>query len=246
MVCYFDYYFVGVLFDDLCFDVYIDMVVDVCMSVIVNCYFGGWYVCWVIVVVFGDELLVFGDVFVCEYGVDEVECCVLVEFGFYLNYNVYGECVGDLYFDLVVFVDVMLLCIDLFEFVCEMVVFVVLCDGYCDDMVCVCVFVLLCEVLGVMLVWMFDYLWVWCVIGMFVNEWMCNVLYVVFVVLLLCVDGGLVVSVCVFDGWLIGVDEFCCGFVMGGGCKCVGGINYLLEVEFDVFVECFEVVFWFD
>ncbi|MCM3468502.1 hypothetical protein M3643_13615, partial [Staphylococcus lugdunensis] len=111
-VRYFDHHFAGALPDDPRFDAHIDTAADVCTSAIVNRYLGGRYVRWAIVAAFGDELPALGDALAREHGVDEAERCVLAELGLYLNYNAYGECVGDLHFDPAALADAMLPCTD--------------------------------------------------------------------------------------------------------------------------------------
>ncbi|ELW9448875.1 acetyltransferase [Burkholderia cenocepacia] len=245
-VRYFDHHFAGELPDHPHFDAHIDMAADVCTSAIVNRYLGGRYVRWAIVAAYGDELPALGDALAREHGVDEAERCMLAELGRYLNYNAYGECVGDLHFDPATLADTMLPCIDPLDFVHDTAVFAALRDGYRDDMARACALAPLREVPGATLVRMPDHPWARRATGMLANERMRNAPHAALAVLSPRAGGGLVVSVRVPDGRPIGADEFCRGFATGGGRKRAGGINHLPEDEFDAFAERFEAAFRLD
>ncbi|MFP3506192.1 acetyltransferase [Burkholderia sp. SIMBA_062] len=245
-VRYFDHHFAGALPGDPRFDAYIDTAADICTSALVNRYLGGRHVRWAIVAAFGDELPALGDALAREYGIDEAERCTLAELGRYLNYNAYGDCVGDLHFDPAVLADAMLPCADPLDFVRGTPVFAALRDGYRDDMARACALVPLRDVPGATLIRMPDHPWARRVSGMLANERMRNAPHAALAVLSPRAQGGLVVSVRVPDGRSLGADEFCRGFPTGGGRKCAGGINHLPEAEFDAFAERFEAAFRLD
>ncbi|NHL66845.1 acetyltransferase [Burkholderia ambifaria] len=246
VVRYFDHHFAGALPGDPRFDAYIDTAADICTSALVNRYLGGRHVRWAIVAAFGDELPALGDALAREYGIDEAERCTLAELGLYLNYNAYGDCVGDLHFDPAVLADAMLPCADPFDFVRDTPVFAALRDGYRDDMARACALVPLRDVPGATLIRMPDQPWARRVSGMLANERMRNAPHAALAVLSPRAQGGFVVSVRVPDGRPLCADEFCRGFPTGGGRKRAGGINHLPEAEFDAFAERFEAAFRLD
>ncbi|KAF1033442.1 MAG: hypothetical protein GAK33_06328 [Burkholderia lata] len=245
-VRYFDHHFAGELPDAPRFDAHIDTAADVCTSAIVNRYLGGRHVRWAIVAAFGDELPALGHALAREHGIGDAERDTLAELGLYLNYNAYGECVGDLHFDPAALADAMLPCVDPLDFVRETAVFAALRDGYRDDMARACALAPLREVPGATLVRMPDHPWARRATGMLANERMRNAPHAALAVLSPRADGGLVVSVRVPDGRPLGADEFCRGFPTGGGRKRAGGINHLPETEFDAFAERFEAAFRLD
>lgn len=245
-VRYFDHHFAGELPGDSRFDAYIDTSADICTSALVNRHLGGRHVRWAIVAAFGDELPALGDALAREYGLDDVERRTLAELGLYLNYNAYGECVGDLHFDPAALADAMLPCADPLDFVRDTPVFAALRDGYRDDMARACALAPLRDVPGATLIRMPDHPWARRATGMLANERMRNAPHAALAVLSPRAQGGLVVSVRVPDGRPIGADEFCRGFPTGGGRKRAGGINHLPETEFDAFAERFEAAFRLD
>ncbi|CAI8694625.1 Acetyltransferase [Burkholderia sp. IT-111MI5] len=245
-VRYFDHHFAGELPADPGFHAHIDTAADVCTSALVNRHLGGRHVRWAIVAAFGDELPALGDALAREQGIDDAERCTLAELGLYLNYNAYGDCIGDLHFDPAALADAMLPCVDPLDFVRGTAVFAALRDGYRDDMARACALAPLREVPGATLVRMPDQPWARRATGMLANERMRNAPHAALAVLSPRADGGLVVSVRVPDGRPLGADEFCRGFATGGGRKRAGGINHLPETEFDAFAARFEAAFRLD
>ncbi|PRF77534.1 acetyltransferase [Burkholderia multivorans] len=242
-VRYFDHHFAGELPDDPRFEAHIDTAADVCTSVLVNRHLGGRHVRWAIVAAFGDELPALGDALAHAHAIDAAERDTLAELGRYLNYNAYGDCIGDLHFDPAALADAMLPCADPLEFVRGTAVFAALRDGYLDDMARACALVPLREVSGATLIRMPDRPWARRVAGMLANQRMRDAPHAALAVLSPRAQGGLVVSVRVPDGRPLGADEFCRGFPTGGGRKRAGGINHLPESEFDAFVARFEAAF---
>ncbi|MGU7775025.1 acetyltransferase [Burkholderia sp. MR1-5-21] len=243
---YFDHHFAGNLPDDPRFDAHIDTAADVCTSMLVNRRLGGRHVRWAIVATFGDELPALGDALARAHGIGEADTRTFAELGHYLNYNAYGDCVGDLHFDPAVLADAMLPCADPLDFVRGTPVFTALRDGYRDDMARASALAPLREVPGATLIRMPDYAWARRATGMLANERMRSQPGAALAVLSPRADGGLVVSVRVPDGRPLGADDFCRGFATGGGRKRAGGINHLPETEFDAFVACFEAAFRID
>ncbi|WP_179405051.1 acetyltransferase [Burkholderia guangdongensis] len=245
-VRYFDHHFAGELPDDPRFDAHIDTAPDVCTSELVNRYLGGRHVRWAIVAAFGDELPALGGALARAHGVGDDERHTLAELGLYLNYNAYGDHVGDLHFDPAALADAMLPCVDPLDFVHGTPVFAALRDGYRDDMARACALPPLREVPGATLIRMPDHPWARRATGMLANERMRSAPGAALAVLSPRADGGLVVSVRVPDGRALGADDFCRGFPTGGGRKRAGGINHLPEAEFDAFAARFEQAFRLD
>ncbi|PCE21597.1 acetyltransferase [Burkholderia ubonensis] len=243
---YFDHHFAGELPDDPRFDAHIDTAADVCTSALVNRYLGGRHVRWAIVAAFGDELPALGDGLAQAHGIGAAHARTLAELGRYLNYNAYGDCVGDLHFDPAALADVMLPWADPLDFVHGTPVFAALRDGCRDDLARACALAPLREVPGATLIRMPDQAWARRAAGMLANERMRNAPGVALAVLSPRADGGFCVSVRVPDGRPLGADDFCRTFPTGGGRKRAAGINHLPEAEFDAFVARFEAAFRLD
>lgn len=243
---YFDHHFAGALPDDPRFDAHIDTAADVCTSALVNRYLGGRHVRWAIVAAFGDELPALGDVLAHAHGIDAEHARTFAELGRYLNYNAYGDCVGDLHFDPAALADAMLPCADPLDFVRGTPVFTALRDGCRDDLARARALAPLREVPGATLIRMPDQAWARRATGMLANERMRNAPGAALAVLSPRADGGLCVSVRVPDGRPLGADDFCRTFPTGGGRRRAAGINHLPEAEFDAFVARFEAAFRLD
>jgi hypothetical protein len=242
-VRYFDHHYAGELPAHARFDAYIDTAADICTSLLVNRYLDGRHIRWAIVAAFGDELPKLGEALAREQGIGEDEMRTLAELGHYLNYNAYGEQVGDLHFDPAALAEAMLPCIDPLDFVQGTSVFAALRDGYREDMARANALAPLREVPGAALIRMPDHAWARRATGMLANERMRRAPGVALAVLSPRAEGGLVVSIRVPDGRALGADEFCREFPTGGGRKRAGGINCLPEEEFDRFAARFEAAF---
>jgi hypothetical protein len=245
-VRYFDHHFAGELPDDPRFDAHIDTAPDVCTSVLVNRHLGGRHVRWAIVAAFGDEMRKLGEALARAHGIGEADVRTLAELGLYLNYNSYGDCVGDLHFDPAALAEAMLPCVDPLDFVHGTPVFAALHDGYRDDMGRASALRPWRDVAGATLIRMPDQPWARRATGMLANERMRQTPGAALAVLSPRADGGLVVSIRVPDGRPLGADDFCRGFPTGGGRKRAGGINHLPEAEFEGFVARFEAAFRLD
>ncbi|EGD01154.1 phosphoesterase, DHHA1, partial [Burkholderia sp. TJI49] len=173
-VRYFDHHFAGELPGDPRFVAHIDTSADVCTSAIVNRHLGGRHVRWAIVAAFGDELPALGDALAREHGIGAAERDLFAELGLYLNYNAYGECIGDLHFDPAALAEAMLPCADPMAFVRDTPVFAALRDGYRDDMARACALAPWRDVPGATLIRMPDHPWARRATGMLANERMRN------------------------------------------------------------------------
>lgn len=71
---------------------------DVCTSLLVNGYLKNRYLAWAVVGAFGDNLKKSAETMAKGLSVSEAQLRQLEELGTYLNYNGYGESVGDLHF----------------------------------------------------------------------------------------------------------------------------------------------------
>jgi hypothetical protein len=242
-VRYFDHHYAGELPDDPRFEAHIDTAPDVCTSELVNRYLKGRHVRWALVAAYGDEMPALGDAHARAQGIAEDERRTLAELGHYLNYNAYGEGVGDLHFDPALLAEAMLPCVDPLDFVHGTPVFAALRVGYRDDMARALALPPLRETVGATLIRMPDQPWARRATGMLANERMRSAPGAALAVLSPRAEGGLGVSVRVPDGRALGADDFCRGFATGGGRKRAGGINHLPEAEFDAFAARFEEAF---
>jgi hypothetical protein len=95
-VKWFDHHHPGELPIHPAFDPCVDLSPDVCTSLIVDRYLGGRYRYWAIVALFGDGLSAVAKRLAVECGLAGGATTELAGLGEAINYNAYGESVGDL------------------------------------------------------------------------------------------------------------------------------------------------------
>jgi hypothetical protein len=242
-VRYFDHHFAGDLEPHPRFDAHINTAPDVCTSSLVNGYLGGRHVRWAIVAAFGDELPQLGEALARLQGLTPQTVASYAQLGRHLNYNAYGECVGDLHFDPAALAEAMLPFADPADFMRETSVLAALCEGYREDMDKARALCPEGALNGATLVTLPPEAWARRATGVLANELMQTRPDHALAVLTPKSDGGFVVSVRVPAGRPLGADDFCRSFETGGGRKRAGGINHLPETEVERFVERFETAF---
>lgn len=242
-VRYFDHHFAGDLPAHPGFDAHINTEPDVCTSALVNGYLKGRHVRWAIVAAFGDELPQLGEALAKAHGLAPETVAPLAQLGHRLNYNAYGETVGDLHFDPAALADAMLPFADPHDFMRDTGIFLALCEGYREDMEKARALCPLREVPGAALVQLPHEAWARRATGVLANELMRARPDMALAVLSPKAAGGFVVSVRVPVGRAASADDFCRTFETGGGRKRAAGINHLPETEVEPFIAKFETAF---
>ena len=96
-VWYFDHHDAHQLFTHPHLHLHVSNAQDVCTSMLVNRYLHGRYEQWAIVAAYGDHLLQTADGMAIDAGLTAEQRQTLQELGVLLNYNAYGEELGDLH-----------------------------------------------------------------------------------------------------------------------------------------------------
>lgn len=96
---YADHHFAGAVPESPRLAAHIDTDSTVCTSLIVNRLLEGRFAAWAVVGAFGDNLATSALALAAEIGLGEDEVRDYEALGTYLNYNGYGESLGDLHFD---------------------------------------------------------------------------------------------------------------------------------------------------
>ncbi|GAB3629956.1 acetyltransferase [Pandoraea terrae] len=242
-VRYFDHHFCGDVPQHPCFEAHINTSENVCTGVLVNGYLKGAHHRWAVVAAFGDEMPRVADALVRAHDIPAGSIDTLAELGRLVNYNAYGECVGDLHFDPAQLAEAMLPYADPVAFAEDAQTFTTLRDGFRDDMAKACALTPAREVLGAALFVLPDAAWARRASGMLANERMRTNPAAALAVVSPRSAGGYVVSVRVPAQSPIAADAFCREFATGGGRARAAGINHLPESELDRFSARFESAF---
>jgi hypothetical protein len=234
-VRYFDHHHAGELPPHARFECHIDEAPDVCTSVLVDRHLGGRSRAWALVAAFGDGLPDVGHALARSCGVDASTCATLERLGVCLNYNAYGETVGDLHVDPVELALRMLPFAHPLEFVRESDIPAQLSAGHEDDMRKARRLAPARSAPGVKLMLLPDEPWARRAIGVLANELRQAQPEEAIALLSPKASGGYTVSVRVPASRGIGADTFCRGFETGGGRRLAGGINHLPLTDVDHF-----------
>ncbi|AHI65696.1 DHH family phosphoesterase [Burkholderia thailandensis] len=232
---YFDHHFAGELPNHPRFHAYIDTAPDVCTSVLVDRYLHGRHAGWAVVAAFGDALPDVGRALARQHGIASGATESLAQLGRCLNYNAYGEDLGDLYFSPHALADAMLPYADPLDFIARTDVLPVLADGYRDDLLRARSIEPAFDVPGATMLVLPAEKWARRVSGVLANELMADGSARALAVLSPRRDGGYVVSVRVPAGSAVGADDFCRLFDTGGGRKLAAGIDRLPDADVDQF-----------
>lgn len=98
-VRYFDHHFAGELPEHPAFASFIDTAAQVCTSLLVDRFLEGRFHRWAVAAAFGDGMPGPARALALRHGLGEGDTELLAELGLLLNYNAYGERLGDLHFD---------------------------------------------------------------------------------------------------------------------------------------------------
>jgi hypothetical protein len=243
-VTYFDHHFAGEIPASDGLEAHIDPSADVCTGVLVDRHLGGRFRAWAIVAAFGDGLRDVGQRLVREVGLSESDGELLARLGECLNYNAYGESVGDLWFDPAALYRSLSGYVDPLAFARESDVFARLEAGYRADMGHAEGLLPLQETPSGTVVVMPDLPWARRVSGVFANNLASRYRARAHAILTAKSEGGYLVSVRAPKDRPVGADALCRGFATGGGRKAAAGINHLPESELVRFLEEFQSAPW--
>ena len=242
-VRYFDHHQPGEIPVHPNFEAHIDTSPETCTSLLMNDYLKGAHLVWAVVAAFGDNLAQAARHVAVPLGLNEVQLAELQELGECLNYNGYGETLGDLHYAPDDLYRIVHRYVDPFELIATEPAFGVLKAGFAEDMANANsaraeidrpagrIFILPAEK------------WARRISGVLGNRLAEASHYQAHAVLTRKPEGGFVVSVRAPLSNKTGADEICSQFESGGGRKVAAGINHLPETDFDRFVDLFYSVY---
>lgn len=239
LVRYFDHHAAQSLFQHPRLHAHIDQAADVCTSLLVDRHLNGRYRDWAIVGAFGDNLLKVARPLAQQRGYDEQQMARLEQLGMLLNYNAYGEAVGDLHLHPLELYAAVHRFENPFEFIAQAKEYALLHAGYEEDQQRLTsiqpsaqdrhgeIFVLSGET------------WARRLSGSLANERVASGHGKSVGVLTPRSDGGYLVSVRVSEKCALGADVLCRRYAGGNGRRAAAGIDRLPEASVDAFVSDF-------
>ena len=242
-VRYFDHHQPGDIPVHPLFESYIDTDAQVCTSLLVDRFLHGKQRIWAVTAAFGDNLAESAQLAALPLNLSLGQLAQLQSLGECLNYNGYGETLGDLFFDPAELYRQLRAYRDPFHFMQESAVYPILKTGYAEDMARAVevapveqrnagrVFRLPAEK------------WARRISGAFGNQLAVESPTQAHAVLTAKAEGGYVVSVRAPMANKSGADEVCSQFATGGGRRGAAGINHLPESELDRFMSLFYTTF---
>jgi len=242
-VRYFDHHHAGELPRHHTFRPHIDTAADVCTSLLVDRHLEGSHRAWAITAAFGDSLKQVGRFFASRMGLSAEATTKLEHLGIALNYNAYGEHLGDLHFDPAALAEAMLPYSDPLEFATTSDAYLRLWAGYEDDMSQARSLKPERQVPGATLLVLPDAAWARRAIGVLANDLMHALPESAIAILSPRSTGGYTASLRVPKAAAVGAGEFCGQFPTGGGRRGAGGVNELPDAEVERFVARFEECF---
>lgn len=243
-VRYFDHHYAGEPFEHPRFAPHIDTAPDVCTSILVDRDLEGRHRRWAITAAFGDSLTKVGSAMAQAEGIDAQTTGMLERLGVCLNYNAYGESLGDLHFDPAELAAQMLPYADPLAFATSSETFARLEAGYHEDMGKARTLKPLRQVPGATVIVLPNEPWARRAIGVLANELIHSLSGSAIAILSpKSKGGGYTASVRVPPNAAMGADQFCLQFETGGGRRGAGGVNDLPASEMDRFASRFEECF---
>jgi hypothetical protein len=239
-VRYFDHHYAGELPQHPRFEPHIEETGDVCTSVLVDRHIGGRFRAWAIAAAFGDGLPKVATAMADSAELTARTTAMLERLGVNLNYNAYGESIGDLHIHPAELANQMLPFENPLEFMQQSPTFARLASGYDEDMRKARALMPTRQVPGATTLVLPDEPWARRAIGVLANELTQARPESAIAILSRRGRGGFVVSVRVPAGRSVSADEFCREFETGGGRKLAAGIDCLRDADVDSFVERFE------
>ena len=242
-VRYFDHHYAGDLPRHRKLEAHIEDSPDVCTSTLVDRHIAGRHRPWAIVAAFGDNLRALAVTMAKAAGIDVTTAATLERLGICLNYNAYGDTVGDLCFDPEDLARQMLPFVDPMEFVRHAPAFVRLGARFEEDMLRARTLKPARQVPGATMVVLPDEAWARRAIGVLANELAHAHPDCAIAIVSPNAQGGFTVSVRVPPQHPVAADEFCRGFATGGGRKLAAGINHMPATDLEHFAANFEARF---
>ncbi len=242
-ICYFDHHSARSRFEHPRLSLQWDESPDVCTSILVDRYLQGRFRPWAIIAAYGDNLGKVADAMAVQAGLSQPAREQLCELGNLLNYNAYGETLGDLHVPPAMLYQDLHQYTDPFDFIAGSANFTLLKHAYLQDMA-------LLEGLrpqweqknGAIYV-LPNQPWARRVSGLLANKLQVECCDKSIAVLTEKPDGCFVVSVRSAVPEQKAAHGFCSSFATGGGRQAAGGINSLQTCDVDAFAEKFFAYF---
>lgn len=236
---WFDHHFAGEPVAHPLFRSHIDTAPDTCSSLIVDGALNGVCGAWAVVGAFGDNLHGPARALGKRYGFDRGRIEAFAELGELLNYNGYGDSVGDLHFDPAQLYREIRAYRDPAAFIANSPAFTKLQSGFRDDLA-------KSESLTPLLAeedaaaWRLpDAPWARRVVGVMANRLAAAYTERAHALIVPNASGTHTVSVRAPKARPTGADELCLRFLTGGGRKAAAGINRLPESSLETFLKEF-------
>lgn len=237
-VRYFDHHYAGEIPVHASLDVHIDTSPEICTSLLVNHYLRGHFCAWAVTGAFGDNFHALARQAAEPLSLSSAQLGQLCELGTLLNYNGYGEG-SEIFFRPEELFHALNPYVDPFDFISQEKAFLVLRDGYRDDMARMAAMHAEVSEEKIAVYLMPDAAWARRASGVFANELVDRHPNRAHAILTGLPSGGYQVSVRAPQNNLSGADTLCRAFATGGGRKAAAGINQLPEVDLDRFIDAF-------
>jgi len=238
-VRYFDHHHPGDIPAHPNFEPHIDTDANVCTSLLVNQYLQGRQLAWAVTAAYGDNLADAARRAAAPLNLSADRLVQLQSLGECLNYNGYGDTLGDLFFDPADLYRQLRPFADPFAFIAESPAYQTLKAGYREDMARA-VAVDATEARDAGRIYMLPAeKWARRISGVFGNQLAVESPAQAHAVLTAKPEGGYLVSVRSPLVARSGADELCSQFDSGGGRKGAAGINHLPESELGRFIALF-------
>lgn len=221
------------------FEAHLDPDPNVCTSLLVDRHLGGPHRAWAIVAAFGDNLQAQAEQLGRAHGCSAAAIATLRALGEALNYNAYGDTIGDLRFDPAHLAQRMRPYADPLDFAREEDVLATLLRGYGDDLALAQAIAPLRETAQAAVYVLPEAAWARRAIGAFANRLASAAMTRAHAVLAGREDGSYVVSVRAPVARPEGAGELCAQFPTGGGRRGAGGIDRLQAGDVERFLAAF-------
>lgn len=222
---------------------HIDEAADVCSSLLVDRYLQGRYRHWAIAAAFGDNLDGPASALAGQSGLSGEQTAQLRQLGILLNYNAYGEQIGDLCYDPQQLYRAMQPYASPFEFIAAAPQFAGLAACYADDNARLGRLQPLAQQPHAAIYRLPAEKWARRISGILANRLAADDASKAYAILSSSDDGSLVVSVRAPQGGQHSAAGLCSQYPSGGGRFAAGGINRLPASEVESFSERFFAYF---
>jgi hypothetical protein len=242
-VRYFDHHFAGEVPQHVKLDAQIDPSPTVCTSMLVDRHLMGRFRTWAAVGAFGDSLVEQGFSLVGEAGLAPAAGERLKALGVALNYNAYGETIGDLHVPPAELAQEMLAYSDPLDFAAQSPTFRRISEGFREDMELARRLEPSRRATGAILFVLPNAAWARRASGTLANDLAKVHADSALAIVSPKSEGGYLVSLRVPKDSPVSAEAFCRRFPTGGGRRTAAGINHLPAAELDGFAALFEKQF---